>query len=352
MEERRPAGRPLRDVSVTAGGLPQPQPQPARLSSARRINMRPCDDRCLMSECGRVPDASAAIKCKSAAARVSRSAAAQPAPAGSVTRAFLAVRQYPLMLPLLPLSLSLSGHCAPTTKATVSPPTARPLGYKRQNKCSDNRAGAAPERTEAGVRRPWVPAAARVRRLACAAATAAARDGADGHGACACEPQLRMPSAPSAVRLAGRSLTGGCRIRPAPATCQGALAEYARTRPLHTLAARRALTGSENTSRLAASAGRPLPPPNYCANYTCRRPGIGNDGGLSAHAKEQPAGEKPYRCQWPECEWRFARSDELTRHYRKHTGAKPFKCAVCDRSFARSDHLALHMKRHQPKAPK
>lgn len=61
------------------------------------------------------------------------------------------------------------------------------------------------------------------------------------------------------------------------------------------------------------------------------------------------SGEKPYSCQWPECEWRFARSDELTRHYRKHTGAKPFKCVVCERSFARSDHLALHMKRHLPK---
>ena len=64
------------------------------------------------------------------------------------------------------------------------------------------------------------------------------------------------------------------------------------------------------------------------------------------------AGEKPYTCQWPECEWRFARSDELTRHYRKHTGAKPFKCAVCERSFVRSDHLALHMKRHLPKTSK
>ena len=59
------------------------------------------------------------------------------------------------------------------------------------------------------------------------------------------------------------------------------------------------------------------------------------------------AGEKPYRCSWEGCEWRFARSDELTRHHRKHTGLKPFKCVQCERSFSRSDHLALHMKRHQ-----
>jgi len=42
-------------------------------------------------------------------------------------------------------------------------------------------------------------------------------------------------------------------------------------------------------------------------------------------------GEKPYKCTWDGCEWRFARSDELTRHYRKHTGAKPFKCIQCER---------------------
>ncbi|KAK0081450.1 hypothetical protein PV326_007666, partial [Microctonus aethiopoides] len=56
--------------------------------------------------------------------------------------------------------------------------------------------------------------------------------------------------------------------------------------------------------------------------------------------------EKPYQCTWEGCTWKFARSDELTRHYRKHTGQKPFKCHLCQRSFSRSDHLSLHMKRH------
>ncbi|ELK26848.1 Krueppel-like factor 1 [Myotis davidii] len=58
------------------------------------------------------------------------------------------------------------------------------------------------------------------------------------------------------------------------------------------------------------------------------------------------AGEKPYACTWDGCGWRFARSDELTRHYRKHTGQRPFRCQLCPRAFSRSDHLALHMKRH------
>lgn len=58
------------------------------------------------------------------------------------------------------------------------------------------------------------------------------------------------------------------------------------------------------------------------------------------------SGEKPYQCTWEGCTWKFARSDELTRHFRKHTGQKPFKCHLCQRSFSRSDHLSLHMKRH------
>ena len=45
---------------------------------------------------------------------------------------------------------------------------------------------------------------------------------------------------------------------------------------------------------------------------------------------------------------KFARSDELTRHYRTHTGAKPFRCGHhgCDYASARSDHLLNHFKVH------
>ena len=60
-------------------------------------------------------------------------------------------------------------------------------------------------------------------------------------------------------------------------------------------------------------------------------------------------GERPYVCDWENCSKSFARSDELSRHKRMHTGEKRYECPLCDRRFMRSDHLAKHAKRHLKK---
>lgn len=59
-----------------------------------------------------------------------------------------------------------------------------------------------------------------------------------------------------------------------------------------------------------------------------------------------PAGERPFPCTWPDCLKKFSRSDELTRHYRTHTGEKQFRCPLCEKRFMRSDHLTKHARRH------
>lgn len=58
------------------------------------------------------------------------------------------------------------------------------------------------------------------------------------------------------------------------------------------------------------------------------------------------AGEKPFQCMWEGCTRKFARSDELSRHKRTHTGEKNFTCPICNRKFMRSDHLSKHKRRH------
>ncbi|XP_016321575.1 Krueppel-like factor 9 isoform X2 [Sinocyclocheilus anshuiensis] len=57
-------------------------------------------------------------------------------------------------------------------------------------------------------------------------------------------------------------------------------------------------------------------------------------------------GERPFQCTWPGCAKKFSRSDELTRHFRTHTGEKRFTCPLCDKCFMRSDHLTKHARRH------
>ncbi|KAJ1212963.1 hypothetical protein NDU88_000602 [Pleurodeles waltl] len=61
--------------------------------------------------------------------------------------------------------------------------------------------------------------------------------------------------------------------------------------------------------------------------------------------------EKAFSCPVDTCIRSFARSDELNRHLRIHTGHKPFQCRICLRNFSRSDHLTTHIRTHTGEKP-
>ncbi|XP_075738856.1 putative transcription factor Ken [Rhipicephalus microplus] len=72
--------------------------------------------------------------------------------------------------------------------------------------------------------------------------------------------------------------------------------------------------------------------------------GVVQGGSQSSSQKFLTANVRHYQCHL--CSYSSIYKQALNRHYRIHTGERPYKCELCPQTFAQKCNMKLHLQRH------